>query len=154
MLQTVTAEDASEPTFSASEVTDAKERILRLFAATPTLERQAKADELTSATGQRLKEIKLVCDLRPVFDRERNRIEGVFPVTTIRLVCEGADGLPLSFEAIMSESDVDQLSEVVTHAKQKLARCRSVNQGWMRGGYVGVLFILPSVRRQEQCVML
>ncbi|MFT5304334.1 MAG: hypothetical protein ACI814_005161 [Mariniblastus sp.] len=33
-------------------------------------------------------------------------------------------------------------------------RCRSVNQGWMRGGYVGILFILPSVRRQEQCVML
>ncbi|MFT5091501.1 MAG: hypothetical protein ACI93T_000314, partial [Porticoccaceae bacterium] len=28
-------------------------------------------------------------------------------------------------------------------------RCRSVNQGWMRGGYVGVLFIQPSVRRQE-----
>jgi serine/threonine protein kinase len=33
-------------------------------------------------------------------------------------------------------------------------RCRSVNQGWMRGGYVGILFILPSMRRQEQCVML
>jgi hypothetical protein len=127
MLQSVTSEDAPDPTFSEDEVAQAKDRILRLFASAPSLERQAKAVELSSATGQRLQEMKLICDLRPVFNKERNQIEGVLPITTIRLVCEGADGLPLSFDAVMSEVDVDQLFEIASYAKQKLASIRELS---------------------------
>ena len=35
----------------------------------PALDRQAKAESLAEATGQPLQKLKLVCDLRPVFDK-------------------------------------------------------------------------------------
>jgi len=85
-----------------------------------TLRRQAKAERLTSVTGQKLKSLDLVCDLRPVFNEPRTRIEGLIPMTTLRVTCEGVDGLPVGVEAIMSVKDLNQLAKSVQYAQAKL----------------------------------
>ena len=96
-------------------------RLLELLACAPGLQRQAKAEKLSEATGQRLKRLQMICDLRPIFDSERKQIEGVIPLTTLSAICEGVNGFPVGFEAILSEQDVENLCELANRTKQKLA---------------------------------
>ncbi len=110
--------------FSEKQLAALQIRVESLFACAPGLQRQSKAESLEDATGQRLKRIRLICDLRPIFDSERQQIEGVMPLTTLSAVCEGVNGLPVGFEAILSERDVENLCEMATMAKQKLASLR------------------------------
>lgn len=110
--------------FSEEDLGALQGRILELLACAPGRLRQSKAESLAEATGQRLKRIRLICDFRPIFDGERQVIEGVMPLTTLSMVCEGVNGLPVGFEAILSEKDVENLCEMATMAKQKLAAMR------------------------------
>ena len=74
----------------------------------PGLHRQAKAQKLSEATGLRLEHLEIICDLRPVFDDERESVEGVIPYT---IVCLGSDGLPVAMETILSQADVGESPE-------------------------------------------
>lgn len=124
-LQSVEKEDDS-PTavFPKEQLAALQDRIVSLVACAPGLQRQSKAESLEDATGQRLKRIRLICDLRPIFDSKRQQIEGVMPLTTLSAICEGVNGFPVGFEAILSERDVENLCEMATLAKQKLAALR------------------------------
>jgi hypothetical protein len=81
---------------------------------------QAKAGHLADATGLRLDELEIICDLRPVFDEKRTRVEGIIPFTILKVVCNGVDGLPLSLEAILSEDEVGELAKKAESAMVKL----------------------------------
>jgi hypothetical protein len=52
------------------------------------IEQQVKAVALTEATGNMLRDVAVVCDIRPVFDEERSKIEGLFPVAPLQLTFE------------------------------------------------------------------
>jgi hypothetical protein len=92
----------------------------------PGLKRQSKAKHLAGALGHPLESIEIICDIRPVFDEERSVVEGAIPLTTLKLVCNGVDGLPISLEAVLSEQAVASLAKKATAATQKLKRLREM----------------------------
>jgi len=97
-----------------------KTRVDRLKSVWIALDRQKKAENIGKATGKRLLNIQLICDMRPIFDELRKKIEGWLPITTMHLVAEGADGLPDGIDVVLSASDVDMLATIAGYAKQKL----------------------------------
>ena len=92
----------------------------------PGLNRQAKAQRLSEATGLRLENVEIICDLRPVFDNERESVEGVIPYTILRIVCIGADGLPVAMETILTQAEVGELAKKSEAAVKKLDRLRAL----------------------------
>jgi hypothetical protein len=107
--------------FTQEELVELAKRspiILREF---PGFTRQSKADRLAEATGQPLEEFQLLCDLRPVFNKDRTAIEGILPVTTIRLTSKDAAGLPVSFESVLSLEQLDNFAKKLSEAQQKIA---------------------------------
>lgn len=82
--------------------------------------RQSKAVQLSEATGLRVESIDLICDLRPILDETRSQVEGVIPLTTLKIVASGVDRFPISFEAILSAKDVQELLRTAERAISKL----------------------------------
>ncbi|MCX7424174.1 MAG: hypothetical protein NTW96_00830 [Planctomycetia bacterium] len=121
------AEDSQQKErLSRSDFDGLKERMPLIIQRFPGLDRQAKAQRLTEATGLPLERIEMICDLRPVFDKDRNQVEGVMPYTTLKIVCKGVDGLPVALEAVLSQQDVAQLAKASSNAEKKLARLREL----------------------------
>jgi len=100
-----------------SRLRDVLSLVVKLY---PALERQEKAVRLSQTTGLPLEDVKIICDLRPVFDDDRKVVEGVFPYTILKVVCQGVDGLPVCLEAILSRKQVADLAELTSAAKRKL----------------------------------
>jgi hypothetical protein len=119
-------EENHPPVLSSDDLELARSRFPVLFASLPGLELQAKALNLAERIGQPLERIEIICDLRPVFDANRENVEAMIPVTTLRLVCKSADGLPVAFDAVLSERDVHALARASSDAKKKLSRLREV----------------------------
>lgn len=100
----------------------------------PALTRFEKAERLARLTGQELESFELICDLRPIFDESRTRLEGMMPYTRLRLVAKGADGLPNAFEAELSEQAVHDLAEKAAKAIEKLDVLRKTVESITPGG--------------------
>ena len=113
-------ENQESPILSLDELSDLK-RLLPLIAKPyPARQRQAKAERLAAATGLRAETIDLICDIRPVFDDDRKNVEGIMPFTTLKVVATGVDQFPVSFEAVLSARDVQDLLKKVEAAIDKL----------------------------------
>ncbi|MBN2476362.1 MAG: hypothetical protein JXB62_17245 [Pirellulales bacterium] len=115
-------ENRKKGLLSEEEFEEVRKRLPLIAGPFPGHERQAKAEQLSQTTGMPLKKIEMICDLRPVFDKGRDVVEGMIPYTTLRIVCTGADGLPVATEAILSCDDVAQLAKASADAKKKLER--------------------------------
>lgn len=102
------------------ELDHLKGLLLHLLDRCPAHLRHLKAERLAIATGLRTDSIDLICDLRPVFDQRREKVEGVMPFTTLKIVATGTDRFPVSFEAILSAGDVEDLLKKVKDAVAKL----------------------------------
>lgn len=100
----------------------------------PGLLRFRKAERLSRLTGQQLESVELICDLRPIFDEQRERVEGMMPYTHLRIVVTGVDGLPNGFEAELSQQQVYDLAEKAAKAKGKLDVLQKEIERWMPGG--------------------
>jgi hypothetical protein len=100
----------------------------------PAVARFEKADRLAELTGQQLESVDLICDLRPVFDENRERLEGMMPYTRLRVVATGADGLPNSFEAALTRQQVHDLADKASKAKNKLDILHKSVETWIPGG--------------------
>lgn len=99
-------------------------RLRKIVAPKRALLRQAKADKLASRTGAGFQELSITCDLRPIFDDGRELIEGLMPITTLRLVVERA-GIPHVVEATLSESELLAICSEAERAKRKIERLRA-----------------------------
>ena len=111
-----------------------KKALQELIKPYPGLVRYRKAERLAKVTGDELESVELICDLRPIFDENRVKIEGVIPYTRLRVITTGADGLPKSFEAELTRQEVDDLAEKANNAKQKLDILYRRVQDWLPGG--------------------
>jgi len=100
----------------------------------PALARFKKAERLSKLTGQQLESMELICDFRPIFDEDRRQIEGMMPYTRLRVIATGADGLPRSFEAELTQQQVSDLAEKASKAKVKLDVLRNSAEKWVPGG--------------------
>ena len=113
-------ENKEQQLLSSEDLAGLRERVPLVFKPYPGLDRQRKAQRLSEATGLPLQEVQIICDLRPVFDEEKTGVEGILPYTTLKIVCRGVDGLPVSLEALLSRRQVSELAEKATAAQRKL----------------------------------
>ncbi|MGE5611162.1 MAG: hypothetical protein ACM359_18065 [Bacillota bacterium] len=86
----------------------------------PGFARQHKAERLADATGAALDELQLICDIRPVFNDDRTAIDGVVPVTTLKLVTIEPDGEAVRVEIHMTEQQLAELASKAESAQRKL----------------------------------
>jgi hypothetical protein len=105
---------------SAVELPVLQQAISVLAQPFPARARQVKAERLAEATGLLVEAIDLICDLRPVFDETRSKIEGLIPFTTLRVVAASVDKFPVAFEALLSARDVELLAKKAEDAVRKL----------------------------------
>lgn len=119
-------ENQKKSLISDEEFQELRQRLPLIIQPYPALERQAKAEYLAEATGQPLERLELICDLRPVFDKARENVEGMVPLTILKVVCTGVDGLPLSLEVVLSEKDVHDLAKASSDAQKKLKKLREL----------------------------
>jgi len=121
-------ENQQKDLLSPQEFAVLRDRLPLIAGPYPGRLRQAKARRLSEATGLPLEKIEIICDLRPVFDKDREVVEGIIPYTTLRIVCKGVDGLPVAMDAVLSHEDVVQLAKASEDAKKKLAKLHELMQ--------------------------
>ncbi|MGD0899746.1 MAG: hypothetical protein ABR915_18085 [Thermoguttaceae bacterium] len=96
-------------------------RIVELVATPAALARQHKAETLAGATGKEVGSLQLICDIRPVFDEHRSKIEGAVVVSILRLDLLEADGSVSSVEARLDEQQIADLCTTAEFARNKIA---------------------------------
>jgi hypothetical protein len=98
-----------------------RERLKALFLTPRGFDLQKKAEMLAEATGAELADFSIICDVRPVFDNERKKIEGAVALTTLRLELYQSDGSRLPVECRLTEPQLERLAKIVDTARGKLA---------------------------------
>ena len=106
---------------SPDDLQQVRQRLTLLLGNHLGFQRQRKAEHLADAIGNPLSTIRIICDLRPVFDPEHNKVEGSLIVITLRAVASGPDSLPVAFEARLTEKQLADLTEAATEAVKKNA---------------------------------
>jgi len=92
----------------------------------PAVELAIKASRLVTDVGSQLDRVTLVCDLRPVFDDARTSVQGLIPLTTLKIVAHGEDAThPASFEVQLGEKELEELYEKVSRARMKVATLKA-----------------------------
>lgn len=104
----------------AQEFRRLAERI-RLLAAEPIgFAKQFKAIELLGAIGGELDEFRIICDIRPIFDKGRERVDGAIPIAILRLEYSAPDGESNVLEVRIAEKQIKALEAILGDARQKL----------------------------------
>jgi hypothetical protein len=94
---------------------------LRSLAAEPIgIAKLYKARELVDAVGSELDSFRVFCDIRPIFDRNRERIDGAIPLSIMRLEYSQPDGNSAVVEVRVTERQIEHISQTVADAKLKL----------------------------------
>jgi hypothetical protein len=101
-----------------------KQRIIavlpRVLQKRTALDHNAKAQTLASRLGGHLYHFSITCDLRPVFNDARDTIDGMFPVTTLKVqVHETYESTCVT--ASLSAKELTKISEQVANAQKKAA---------------------------------
>ena len=113
-----------------------EKKLPRLIRPYPSLTRFRKAVRLRSITGNTVESIELVCDARPVFNEERTVIEGMIPVTTLKIAYQGQDENGQVFEARLTGTMLDDLIKEAEKARMKLSVLDADIQAWVPNGLV------------------
>jgi hypothetical protein len=104
---------------------------LRSLSAEPIgLAKQYKARRLVDATGSKLDEFQIICDVRPIFDQSRERIEGAIPLAILRLEYSSPDRESAVVEMRITEKQLEDFRAKIetAHRKLKLIKVLLVNQ--------------------------
>lgn len=99
------------------------------------LNRMWKAKRLRTMLGNELEGVAFICDARPVYNKSRDRIEGMIALTTMKLVYERQN---LSIEEIEITVTPTQLRELISEAEKaekKLATLRESIAEWIPDGF-------------------
>jgi hypothetical protein len=102
----------------------------------PAWDRYQKAQRLASLTGNKAIHVDVICDLRPVLDSSREQIEGLIPLTTLKLVYESQTEETKCVEVLLSADVLEDLLEKMTKAQQKLTTLRETVDQWIPGGFI------------------
>lgn len=135
-LVTLLEKKAKEKDFPLDEpqLKRLKQILKKLIQPYPSLARFQKAERLSEITGQQLETVELICDLRPIFDETRKKVEGMMPYTRLHIVATGEDGLPNAFEVELTHQHVIDLAEKAEKATNKLQALRQSIENWLPGG--------------------
>lgn len=117
-------ESAVAKSLEAGELKTLVSRLPALLVSRPPLERQLKAEEVARRTGTVLEALHLVCDIRPLFNDAGTSIEGLIPVTTLRIEYD-VSGTSHAADIRLSASQVEELAQDVERALVKLKALRA-----------------------------
>ena len=120
--------------FSDEAFASVRVALPQLVRPSAALERQKKAGRLRTLTGNQAKQVEIVCDARPVFDRERTKIEGFVTLTTLKLVCETQADDTSCIEIMLSPELVGELLDKAAKAQKKLHVLRESIHRWIPEG--------------------
>lgn len=101
--------EEQEDELEAAERTILADRLQKLVAVPRGFDLQHKAETLVGATGRQLDDVQIVCDIRPVFNRDRTGIEGAIPIATLRLDIDEVDGSQSRAEVRLTEAQIVDL---------------------------------------------
>jgi hypothetical protein len=126
LAEAMESPESKEKPLPPHEFDELKRRLTIVVKPYLGLKMQAKAKRLSEVTGQRLEQLEIICDLRPVFDDNREVVEGMIPLTILKIVTTGADGLPIAMEAVLSQCEVAELAKKSEAALKKLGRLQTL----------------------------
>lgn len=104
------------------------ERLRRLIIVPAGFARQFKAQKLVTATGGELDQSHIICDIRPIFDSGRQKIEGAFPLAVLRLEYTAPDGESMVLEVRVTERQIEALETIAATAKRKVVLIKELLQ--------------------------
>lgn len=116
--------DKGEGWLSTQELELLETRLTLLLSDRSGFERQRKAERLAKSLGHPLSDVQIVCDLRPILNKDRTLVEGALVLSTIKIVARGPDELPVAFEARLTEKQVTELATRAKEAVEKIAVLR------------------------------
>lgn len=96
------------------------ERLRKLVAEPIGIAKQHKARQLVDAIGAELDDFRIICDIRPIFDRKRERIDGAIPLAILRLDYSKPDGESAVVEFRVTEKQIAKFGEMIADANLKL----------------------------------
>ena len=128
------AEQQNAEEFSDEAFDDLKAKLPRLIKDYPVLARFRKTRRLRSILGNAVQGIELICDARPIYNTTRDLIEGLIPLTTMKIEYEGQDEETHEVEVMLSRDDVNELAEKVKKAQQKLDVLDGSINKWIPNG--------------------
>ncbi len=120
----LSSEDPDGKIVPKADLATFSKRVTQALFSYPGYLRQAKAEDLSGKVGNEFQSFELICDIRPVFDQARKTIEGMLPLTWLKLVVKQVDGLPISTEAVLTEQDLDSMTDTLEKAKQKFVELK------------------------------
>jgi hypothetical protein len=109
----------------------------RLVQEYPAMSRRRIAQRVADLSGTTVSDVKVVLDLRPVLGSgDAGKIQGLIPLTTIQLLCEGSQREAKVIEAVLTEAAVNRLSETIADVRKQLQQMKAVveeemNQTWV-----------------------
>lgn len=112
--------DEEENVFKAEERQTLVNRIRTLAAKPIGLAKQHKARKLVDATGSELDDVQIICDIRPIFDHDREQIDGAIPLSILRLEYTKSDEESAVVEVRITEKQIEKLQSSLDTAKRKL----------------------------------
>ncbi len=96
------------------------ERLRRLIVVPTGFARQFKAQKLATATGAELDKLQIICDIRPIFDSNRSKVDGALPLAVMRLEYTAADGESMVLEVRVTERLIETLETTSAMARRKV----------------------------------
>lgn len=95
-------------------------RLRKLVAEPIGIAKQYKARQLVDAIGAELDDFRIICDIRPIFDQNRERIDGAIPISILRLEYSNPDGESAVVELRVTEKQIVKFGEKIADANLKL----------------------------------
>ncbi len=96
------------------------ERLRKLAAEPIGIAKQYKARQLVDAIGAELDDFRIICDIRPIFDQKRERIDGAIPLAILRLEYTRPDGESAVVELRITEKQIAEFGKKIADASLKL----------------------------------
>ena len=96
------------------------ERLRKLAAEPIGIAKQYKARQLVDVIGAELNDFRIICDIRPIFDQKRERIDGAIPLAILRLDYSSPDGESAVVELRVTEKQIAEFGEKIADANLKL----------------------------------
>ncbi len=128
------ADQQNAEVFSDETFADLKVKLSRLIKDYSALARFRKTRRLRSILGNTVEEIEIICDARPVYNDTRDLIEGLIPITTLKIEYEGQDEETHEVEVMLTRDGVNDLAKKVEKAQQKLDVLGESISQWIPNG--------------------
>jgi len=88
--------------------------------------RQHKAKQLEKLIGAELDDFRFICDIRPIFDQQHERIDGAVPISILKLDYTDARGQAAVLEVRVTEEQIERFENKVADAKSKLSMIKTL----------------------------